>query len=82
MPSLNVVNNPRLVNPNIDDICDNVSKRGYVPGPDASSSLKLNTNIIPLTHDSSKGALQHPQDFRYSFVINFGLAVPVNLPGV
>ena len=69
MPALNVVHNPRLANPNAPDTEDDVCKRGYVPGPDTGRSLKLDSNVIPLTNTAHggfvyRGTPKHPQDFR------------------
>lgn len=80
IPALNVVHNPSVdsrldvINVSTTDNQQDGSKRGYVPGPNATKSLKLDSNVIPLAEPRARCSCEqqhrelpknHPQEFRY-----------------
>ncbi len=70
MPTLDVIHNPKL-NYTEGDQTNELRKRGCVPGIEPRRSLKLDSNVVPLSicpAKPSKGILKHPQDFRLGSV--------------
>ena len=79
IPALHVVHNPsvdsrlNIINVSNDSQQDG-SKKGYVPGPNETRSLKLDSNVIPLTEPRAGYSCRqqhrelsknHSQEFRY-----------------